>query len=189
MTTTPATTEGVAFTTLQINAASPDLITAVMKKVTEEVMKAIPEGAIEKIAKEVLSSNAVVIETIRRSPWGRDEKEVKEHVLSNIAKEHFLMLVKPAIEARVRAYFEQKETLDLVHDMVAAGIKKAFEEFPAFAANIALQRLGHTVMQTPSPITDATIQDMHHLSNRIDMVRHILDTKGVAPMSQTDVPR
>jgi len=53
--------EGVSLQTLTINAASPDVLGAVLKRITDETMKLIPEDTIQNIAKDVIAGKEVVI--------------------------------------------------------------------------------------------------------------------------------
>ena len=53
--------EGVSLQTLTINAASPDVLGAVLKRITDETMKLIPDDTIKNIAKDVIEGKEVVI--------------------------------------------------------------------------------------------------------------------------------
>lgn len=142
--TDPKIPEGVTLTEVKITALTPDVIAAVMKKVTDSVMEAIPAGAIEKIAKEIITNGNVVRE-IRTSNYS-SSTETKITVLSNEAKERFLLLVTAEIDRQVRLYFEEDETKKLISKLVAAGVKQSLEQIPAITADIASKRLGGVLM-------------------------------------------
>lgn len=136
--------EGVKLTQVVIDAASPDVVGSLMKQITEAVLKAIPESAIDKIAREVIERGEVVTQE-RSSSYSRDT-EPKRTVLSNVAKQKFLELVTKAIEKQVAAYFAEDSVRTLVSDLVREGVAAGMAELPNYAAKLTAERLGGTVM-------------------------------------------
>ncbi|MFA6132640.1 MAG: hypothetical protein WC869_01335 [Phycisphaerae bacterium] len=142
-----ASIEGVALTSVTINAASPDVIGSLMKRVTEEVMKLIPEDAIAKIASEVLSQGKVVTERARNS-WAGDRETVRrEYNLSDDAKDKFVKLVETSISKQVNEYFDDAEVKKLIAEAVRIGVQHGIEAIPAYAAKRTAERLGDAVLK------------------------------------------
>jgi len=81
-------TEGVALTSINITAASPEVIQRVCQEISNRVMAAIPEASFAMIAKEVLTTGSLLIER-RPSSWSTDTHlyyEMGKIVRGEIAK-------------------------------------------------------------------------------------------------------
>jgi hypothetical protein len=81
--------EGVALTSINITAASPEVIQRVCQEISNRVMAAIPDASFTKIAQEVLTEGELFIER-RPSSWSSDTKlyyEMNKTVRGEIAKE------------------------------------------------------------------------------------------------------
>lgn len=152
-----ATPEGVALTKVEVNALSPDGITAVLKRITDDVLKLIPEGALEKIAKEVISSGRICLTA--RDQWNNDRNTV---VLSDVAKEKMADRLRKQIEDQVEAYFRTAEVQAFVAEAASHGVAEALKQVPGIAGGLAAQRIcnGFATQDVPQIAVDtARIND------------------------------
>ncbi len=140
--------EGVALTSVTVNAASPDVIGSLMKRVTEEVMKLIPEGALEKIAQEVIRDGGVLR---YEREYGR--QEVKRVALSNLASDACAKLIEREISRQVELYLAEATVKQVVANGIKEGISHALVNLPFIAAKQFGERLGHFMVGALDPTT------------------------------------
>lgn len=149
--TDPATpVEGATLTSVTVNAASPDVVGTLMKQITAKVMEAIPAGSFERIAQEVLASGSIV--TMVRDRWEGNKQE--RYVFSDAARQKFKELVDDEIKRQVQAYFNENDVQRMVANAVAEGVASSIAEVPGYAAQLAMKRMGDTMMGS----WDASVQ-------------------------------
>ena len=149
--------DGVSLQTITVNAASPDVIGAVLKKITDSVMEAIPEEAFKKIAEETIKDGSIIYEEKRY--YGGSE-EVKYNISKNAGK-YFSELVDNAVKQSVVEVFKTEEVQDLIHKMVKAGAQEALKLVPKLAVNA----FADTITKN---ITGKTQEDINYLNDSIN---------------------
>lgn len=159
-----AVPEGVSLTKVEISALSPDVITAVLKKITDGVLAAIPEGSLELIAKEVITSQKVV--SLERRNWGGEPREIMS--LVEATRCALADKLRPVIEQQVAAYFETTEVRQYVQQAIADGVKAALNELPQVVGKATMERMCGIVM-TPT-------LELSHIPPRVDYLSHAMAT-------------
>jgi hypothetical protein len=133
---------GVKLTSIQIDAASPDLIGTLMQQITDKVIQAIPEGTFEKIADEVISHGSVVYKG--KTGYGSDA--TIKYELSNEAKHYAANLIDKKLKELVEKYIQSSETKKAIVDLVEIGMAEALKEIPVIVAKQASQRMTNCFM-------------------------------------------
>jgi hypothetical protein len=159
--------DGLNLTKIEVTAASPDVIGGLMKQITAAVLAAIPEGTIAKVASEIITRGEVIYRQ-RRCSYSNDTEEVSYH-LSNEAKKATIELLKKEIDKQVQAYLGDEAVKQIITAQVVEGMKQAIEQIPAFAAKIAAERIGYTMMGQFDP----TIMN---LEGRVGFIAEALKT-------------
>jgi hypothetical protein len=128
---------GVKLTSIQIDAASPDLIGTLIQQITDKVIQAIPEGTFEKIASEVITQGSVVYKG--KTGYGSDA--TIKYELSNEAKHYAAKLIEKKLNELVEKYIQSPETKKAIVDLVEIGMAEALKEIPGIVARQASQRM------------------------------------------------
>ena len=95
-----ATPEGVALTTINIHAASPEVIQRVCKEISDRVLAAIPEATFTKIAEEVMTTGTLVVKRSDASHWCHDNSI--QYQFNQIVRG----TVATGLDSRVRKFVE-----------------------------------------------------------------------------------
>lgn len=168
--------DGVALTKVEINAMTPDVVAAVLKQITDNVLKLIPEGSLEKIAKEVMSSGRIC--TKQKDHWG-DWKDKEYLVLADEAKKMLADKIKPMLEKQVYAYFETAEVQGMIQQAVSDGVATALGEIHAVVAKTALQRLTGVMLNEAPPELTNVACNLSVIRSGVQRAHQALVAKGV----------
>lgn len=169
--------EGVNLTTITVNAASPDVIGAILKKITDEVMKAIPEGALEKIAKEVIASGKITWWRKSSNSWGNGSNE--ELSLADETKQRLGKLMEVTIHEQLTAYLATPEIRKIIADQVATGVQNALAELPRTTGKQFLERLTGQILGDTHMVQTHIGADLQSLADAVGRTQQALLQKGV----------
>lgn len=136
---------GTKLTTITIDAATPDVIGALMQQITNKVIESIPEGTFEKIASEIVSSGEVVYNYSR---YYNGSSESVRYNLSDSAKKYASGLIEKQINKLVEKHLESIETKKAIVELVEIGISQAMQEIPKIAAKEIVRRMTGTFLGT-----------------------------------------
>ena len=171
--------DGVALTSVTVNAASPDVIGSLMKRVTEEVMKLIPEGALAKIAEEVLRDGGVLRYS---AEYGR--QEVKRVALYQMASDACAKLLEQEISRQVELYLAETAIKQTVANGIKEGIDHALRNLPFIAAKKFGERLGHFMVGALDPTVPA--EDFNQMIlNSLRKTQQALASRGLITSYET----
>jgi len=168
--------DGLNLTKIEVTAASPDVIGGLMKQITAAVLAAIPEGTIAKVASEIIQRGEVVYAQ-RRSSYSNEQESVS-YGLSNEAKKATIELLKKEIEKQVQAYLGEEAVKQIIAAQVVEGMKQAIEEIPRFAAKIAAERIGYTMMGQFDPTIVNLEGKVIFIAEALKKAQHALIAKG-----------
>lgn len=131
-------TPGVKLTSVTINAASPDVIGALLKEITDKVLAAIPPDTVEAIASDVIRGGAVVY---KRYAYGSTTSETFR--LSDEASALTVTKTKAIIEKAVEDHLAKATTQAVIAQLVEVGIAAALAEAPKVAARAVATRMAN----------------------------------------------
>ena len=168
--------DGLNLTEIKVTAASPDVIGGLMKQITAAVLAAIPAGTIEKVAMEIIQRGEVIYSQ-RRSSYSNDTENVSYH-LSNEAKKATIELLKKEIDRQVQAYLGDEAVKQIIAAQVVEGMKQAMEQIPLFAAKLAAERIGYTMMGQFDPTITNLEGKVIYIAEALKKAQHALIAKG-----------
>ena len=120
--------EGVALTNVNITAASPDVINTFLKRITDEVMAAIPADTTQKMAQELLDGKKVV----RPQGYGKDQVWTMAGRAEDRIKDMFEEQLEKAIGAIRADDLIQQAVMKIANDTAVTFIS---EVLPKMMAN------------------------------------------------------
>lgn len=168
--------DGLNLTKIEVTAASPDVIGGLMKQITAAVLAAIPAGTIEKVAAEIIQRGEVIYSQ-RRGGYSNDREDVV-YRLSDEAKKMTIELLKKEIEKQVSAYLDEAAVKQIVAAQVVEGMKQAIEQIPHFAAKLAAERIGYTMMGQFDPTIMNLEGKVNYIAEALKTAQNALVAKG-----------
>ena len=168
--------DGLNLTKIEVTAASPDVIGGLMKQITQAVLAAIPAGTIEKVASEIIARGEVIY--VQRTSSYSNSTENVSYNLSNEAKKATIELLKKEIEKQVNAYMQEEAVKQIIAAQVVEGMKQAIEQIPVFAAKLAAERIGYTMMGQYDPTVMNLEGKVAHIAEALKKAQHALIAKG-----------
>lgn len=165
-------TDGVKLETLTINSATPDVLSGIMKKITDSVMKQIPQECIDKIAKQSIDNGNILI--------GRKGYSNDTPVYYDMSLETGKMVSKSideAIKNSVNEFIRTDEFRKHMSSLVKIGIEEAVKQAPKiayeyFVINIINSMTGHAISSDRA--TNVQFSQDDFAQNKIDEVISLL---------------
>jgi hypothetical protein len=166
----PALPEGVALTSININAASPEVIQRVCQEISNRVMALIPEASFARIAQEVLSEGTLLIER-RPSSWSTDHSLYYE--MGKTVRGHIAQGLTQRVAKFVDATLASEEFARVATNVATAVIKDIVTNYlPGLVALAFSSRLTQA-WSVPAPsleqykASDLQLQDLREWAQKL----------------------
>lgn len=141
MTEHTAVRDGVQLNQIVINSASPAVLEAICKKITDEVMAQIPDASIKNIAEDVIKSGVVVHRS--RDSWnnhGVDTWRIADRT-GLVLKEK----LEKQIQGTLEDFWRNAQVQAEVRDLIRQAFVKAMAQLPALVSHYLVQRLAGNI--------------------------------------------
>jgi hypothetical protein len=167
---------GTKFTTIQVTAATPAVLETLCARITDEVLRLIPEGSIEKIAKEVLQ-NGIVLQ--QRDQWGGKESKCVD--LALMARERLSDQLRGKCRETLDNLWKDPKVVTAVEDTIKATFVSAMESLPRMVSSYLVDRMAYRMT---NPNREQVI--LENLAVETSKLRSALVTANI-PVETRDV--
>lgn len=166
--------DGVKLETLTINAATPDLVGQIFKKITDEVMNKIPPEVIEKIAQDVIATHGM-LSTREWDGYARQYKEREIFNAKNYIAAEMRDRLKKSVDETVELLWRRPETAEAVRDIAIEAFTSSLHNIPQMLATNFYARVSGMMFGNSADVVQYASSVAEYAAARADSLRTQLE--------------